>query len=80
MQPLRAEYLKGKVTTANIATAQVALSTIGVSDRADEVKLLNLDKIERVDTFYGHNFFHFSPNFLETRNIEETIKIVYEIK
>lgn len=37
VQPLRAEYLKGKVTTANLATAQVALSTLGVMERFDEV-------------------------------------------
>lgn len=33
VQPLRSEQMKGKVTTANLATAQVALSTLGVAER-----------------------------------------------
>lgn len=39
VQPLRSEQLKGKVTTANLATAQVALTTLGVAERerSDEV-------------------------------------------
>lgn len=35
-QPLKSDQLKGKVTTANIATAQVALSTLNVAERQDE--------------------------------------------
>lgn len=38
--------MKGKVTTANIATAQVALTTIGVTERSDEVHIMqNFDFI-----------------------------------
>lgn len=53
-QPLKPDHVKGKVTTANLATAQVALSTIGVSEREEKVekkpsrlfqKLNSLDKI-----------------------------------
>lgn len=38
--PLRSDQLKGKVTTANLATAQVALTTISVAERerSEEVR------------------------------------------
>lgn len=35
-QPLKSDQLKGKVTTANLATAQVALSTLSVAERHEE--------------------------------------------
>lgn len=35
-QPLKVDQSKGKVNTANFATAQVALTTIGVSERHEE--------------------------------------------
>lgn len=35
-QPLKGDQSKGKVTTANLATAQVALTTIGMSERHEE--------------------------------------------
>lgn len=35
-QPLKSDQLKGKVTTANIATAQVVLSTLSVAERQEE--------------------------------------------
>lgn len=35
-QPLKSDQLKGKVTTANLATAQVALSTLSVAERQEE--------------------------------------------
>lgn len=56
VQPMRTEQVKGKVvTTANLATAQVALSTLGVAERTEEksevkkpsrlfMKLNSLDK------------------------------------
>lgn len=54
--PSKNDQTKGKVTTANLATAQVALTTIGVSERTEEkpepkktsrlfMKLNSLDKI-----------------------------------
>lgn len=51
-QPLRTDQAKGKVTTANLATAQVALTTIGVTEEKPEgkkssrlfMKLNSLDK------------------------------------
>lgn len=54
-QPSKSDQIKGKVTTANIATAQVALTTIGVAERSEEkpepkkasrlfMKLNSLDK------------------------------------
>lgn len=41
VQPLRSEQMKGKVTTANLATAQVALTTLGVAERerTEEVRV-----------------------------------------
>lgn len=56
-QPLKSDQTKGKVTTANLATAQVALTTLGVAERPEEkqpetkktsrlfMKLNSLDKI-----------------------------------
>lgn len=53
-QPLKPEQVKGKVTTANLATAQVALTTLGVAEREEKtekkqsrlfMKLNSLDKI-----------------------------------
>lgn len=42
MQPLRTDQVKGKVTTANIATAQVAISTLGLAEHgAEEVYYSN---------------------------------------
>lgn len=41
VQPLRTDQIKGKVTTANLATAQVALTTLGVAERTEEVNHLN---------------------------------------
>lgn len=35
-QPLKSEQLKGKVTTANLATAQVAITTLGVAEQHEE--------------------------------------------
>lgn len=35
-QPLKSEQIKGKVTTANLATAQVALTTLSVAERTEE--------------------------------------------
>lgn len=68
VQPLRSEQLKGKVTTANLATAQVALTTLGVAER---------ERTEEVHT--GFNLcircisnFYLSPN--ETQQKSETKK------
>lgn len=36
VQPLKIDQAKGKVTTANMATAQVALSTLGLAERSSE--------------------------------------------
>lgn len=58
VQPLKTDQIKGKVTTANLATAQVALTTIGVAERAEEkqdtkktsrlfMKLNSLDKHQK---------------------------------
>lgn len=55
-QPTKGDQSKGKVTTANLATAQVALTTIGVAERPEEkpepkktsrlfMKLNSLDRI-----------------------------------
>lgn len=54
-QPLKGDQAKGKVTTANLATAQVALTTIGVAEKQEEkpepkksrlfMKLNSLDRI-----------------------------------
>lgn len=53
-QPLKPEQAKGKVTTANLATAQVAITTLGVAEREEKtekktsrlfMKLNSLDKI-----------------------------------
>lgn len=35
-QPLRTDQVKNKVTTANLATAQVALTTLGITECASE--------------------------------------------
>lgn len=35
-QPFKSDQIKGKVTTANLATAQVALTTLGVAEHKDK--------------------------------------------
>lgn len=57
---LKSEQLKGKVTTANFATAQVALTTLGMAERErfDEVKpdvkkskiFMKLNSLDRIQT------------------------------
>lgn len=60
-QPLKSDQIKGKVTTANLATAQVALTTLGVAERMEEkqetkktsrlfMKLNSLDKSSQKHT------------------------------
>lgn len=58
VQPLRSEQMKGKVTTANLATAQVALSTLGVAERerTEEVRMQNSTKLLSLDS-------HLLPKF-----------------
>lgn len=57
-QPLKTDQVKGKVTTANFATAQVALTTLSVAERTEEkqdtkktsrlfMKLNSLDKHQK---------------------------------
>lgn len=54
-QPMKSDQVRGKVTTANLATAQVALTTLGLAEKAEEkcdtrkgsrlfMKLNSLDK------------------------------------
>lgn len=50
VQPLRSDQLKGKVTTANLATAQVALTTLGVAER---------ERTEQVRTQFTFTFTNF---------------------
>lgn len=47
-QPLRTDQLKGKVTTANLATAHVALSTLGVAERVEEKEKPEVKKTSRL--------------------------------
>lgn len=42
VQPLKMDQAKGKVTTANLATAQVALTTIGVAERERNEEVRNI--------------------------------------
>lgn len=70
VQPLRSEQMKGKVTTANLATAQVALTTLGVAERerGEEVRIVYSLHSHTFSQSYSTHFFTFLSSSFRTHS------------